>query len=185
MKRERTLNLEEILTKILQKEGFRSNHSDDLGGDTTYGITEKTARKLGYSGLMADLSKQQARDLYRREYIERVRFDEIHKISATIGHELIDTGVNMGQVIAAKFLQRWLNAYNKKQAYYADLLVDGLIGSATLNALKAFLKHRGNEGEQVLCKSLNCSQGARYLDITEARERNETFVYGWMKHRVE
>ncbi|MDA0108997.1 hypothetical protein OH456_12585 [Vibrio sp. La 4.2.2] len=174
----------EIIYEIMEKEGFRSNNKDDLGGDTTYGITEKTARNLGYKGLMNDLTPDIAKSLYLSEYVQRVRFDEIHEISAIIGEEVIDTGVNMGQSVAAKFLQRWLNVYNNKQAYYSDLTVDGHIGPATIRALTAFLSKRGHEGEVVLWKSLNASQGARYLDISEAREKNETFVYGWMKNRV-
>ncbi|MBW5870648.1 hypothetical protein H0I69_23225, partial [Yersinia enterocolitica] len=53
-----------------------------------------------------------------------------------------------------------------------------------LNALKAFLRHRGKEGEHVLLKGLNCTQGERYLELAESREANESFVYGWVKERV-
>lgn len=176
--------LNQIIDEILKKEGHRSNHTDDLGGNTTWGITEDTARNAGYKGEMFDLTKDIARDIYTKLYILNPRFDEVHAISHLIGEELIDTGINMGQSIATKFLQRWLNVFNNKQAIFNDIAVDGHIGSATITALKAFLKHRGLEGEQVLSISLNCSQGGRYLDISEARERNETFIYGWMKNRV-
>lgn len=176
--------IDEIILEIMEKEGFRSNNEDDLGGDTTYGITEATARRLGYEGSMADLTPDIAKALYLHEYVLRVRFDLVHAVSPIVGEELIDTGVNMGQGIAAKFLQRWLNVYNNKQQYYKDLLVDGHIGPETVAALKAFLAKRGQEGEKVLWKSLNASQGGRYLEISESREKNETFVYGWMKNRV-
>jgi hypothetical protein len=43
---------------------------------------------------------------------------------------------------------------------------------------------RGKEGEQVLLRALNCSQGARYLELAEGREANEDFLYGWVKERV-
>ncbi|MDQ4651164.1 putative peptidoglycan-binding domain-containing protein, partial [Klebsiella pneumoniae] len=42
----------------------------------------------------------------------------------------------------------------------------------------------GKEGEQVLLRALNCSQGARYLELAEGREANEDFLYGWVKERV-
>ncbi|HHN4460772.1 TPA: putative peptidoglycan-binding domain-containing protein, partial [Klebsiella michiganensis] len=29
-----------------------------------------------------------------------------------------------------------------------------------------------------------CSQGARYLELAEARPANEAFLYGWVKERV-
>lgn len=50
--------------------------------------------------------------------------------------------------------------------------------------LSAFLDIRGKEGEEVLLKALNCSQGAYYLNITESRPANEEFIYGWLKNRV-
>ncbi len=46
------------------------------------------------------------------------------------------------------------------------------------------LSARGKEGEQVLLRALNCSQGARYLELAEGREANEDFLYGWVKERV-
>lgn len=177
-------SLAQIVSEIFKKEGHRSNDSDDLGGNTTWGITEATARKYGYQGPMSELTQELAREIYTNRYIKTPRFNEVHAVSAIIGEELIDTGINMGKSVAAKFLQRWLNVYNNKQAYYDDLVVDGRIGPATIRALKAYLSRRGKEGEAVLWQSLNCSQGARYLDITEAREKNETFTYGWMKNRV-
>ncbi|WP_199464908.1 putative peptidoglycan-binding domain-containing protein [Vibrio sp. bablab_jr001] len=178
----RTIN--EIILEAMKKEGFRSNHVDDLGGDTTYGITEATARRLGYKDSMANLTPEIAYSLYLNEYVQRVNFDDIHAVSAIVGEEVIDTGINMGQNTAAVFLQRWLNVFNNKQSYYKDLVIDGQVGPATISALKAFLSKRGQEGEVVLWKSLNCSQGGRYLDITQARENNESFVYGWMRNRV-
>jgi hypothetical protein len=33
-------------------------------------------------------------------------------------------------------------------------------------------------------RALNCSQGARYLELAEGREANEDFLYGWVKERV-
>ncbi|KFA98796.1 glycoside hydrolase family 108 protein [Vibrio sp. ER1A] len=178
------LSLQQIIEGVMAREGHRSNNADDLGGDTTYGITEAVARKYGYQGSMDDLTSKLAFEIYMERYVFAPRFDLIHDVSAMVGEEVIDTGINMGKPVAAKFLQRWLNAYNNKQAYYADLVVDGQVGPATITALKAFLAKRGKEGELVLWKSLNCSQGARYLHISEKREQNETFTYGWMLHRV-
>ncbi len=84
----------------------------------------------------------------------------------------------------ARWLQRWLNVFNNQQAFYHDLTVDGIIGRNTLNALKTYLDKRGKEGESVLVKALNCTQGDYYLEITEKREANEAFIYGWLRERV-
>ncbi|CCJ72658.1 FIG00553487: hypothetical protein [Cronobacter condimenti 1330] len=74
--------------------------------------------------------------------------------------------------------------FNREQKLYDDLVVDGHIGNQTLNALKRYLDTRGKEGEGVLVRALNCTQGDYYLEITEKREANEAFIYGWLRERV-
>ncbi|ENM7340120.1 putative peptidoglycan-binding domain-containing protein, partial [Escherichia coli] len=101
-----------------------------------------------------------------------------------IAAELCDTGVNMGPTVASRMLQRWLNVFNLRGKLYPDMDADGRIGPRTLNALRAYLKNRSRDGELVLVKALNCTQGERYLELAEKREANESFVYGWMKERV-
>ena len=51
-------------------------------------------------------------------------------------------------------------------------------------ALRAFLGRRGDAGERVLLKALNCLQGARYIDLAQRRSANESFLYGWIANRV-
>ncbi|PCS22606.1 hypothetical protein BTN49_1832 [Candidatus Enterovibrio escicola] len=99
---------------------------------------------------MSELTQSITCKIYTKQYISAPRFDDIHAVSSVLCEEVIDTGINMGQSTAAKFLQRWLNVYNNQQTLYPDLVVDGHIGIATVSSLKAFLKHRGIEGELVL-----------------------------------
>ncbi|MCV6943035.1 putative peptidoglycan-binding domain-containing protein, partial [Klebsiella pneumoniae] len=112
------------------------------------------------------------------------RFDQVAALSTLLADELCDTGVNMGPSVASKFFQRWLTAMNMRGKLYPDLIPDGAIGPRTITALKGYLSARGKEGEQVLLRALNCSQGARYLELAEGREANEDFLYGWVKERV-
>jgi hypothetical protein len=37
---------------------------------------------------------------------------------------------------------------------------------------------------QILLKALNCLQGDRYIRLTRSREKDERFLYGWLKNRV-
>jgi hypothetical protein len=53
-----------------------------------------------------------------------------------------------------------------------------------LSALAAFLKKRSKAGVGVLITSLNCSQGNRYLELAEARAKDEDNIYGWVSNRV-
>lgn len=180
----RPLDFEKVIDGVLAKEqGFVDNPAD-RGGPTRWGITQATARANGYTGLMQELPLALAREIYRRRYISEPRFDQVADLSEAIASELIDTGVNMGPARASEFLQRWLNAFNAEGSRYADLFVDGRIGPVTLNALQAFLRWRGKQGEAVMVKALNHIQGARYLEIAENDPDQEAFVYGQILNRT-
>ncbi|EHL6324087.1 hypothetical protein KED32_004914, partial [Escherichia coli] len=146
--------------------------------------TEKVARAHGYHGDMRDLTREQALEILEADYWYGPRFDLVANLSPDIASELCDTGVNMGPTVASRMLQRWLNVFNLRGKLYPDMDADGRIGPRTLNALRAYLKNRSRDGELVLVKALNCTQGERYLELAEKREANESFVYGWMKERV-
>lgn len=91
---------------------------------------------------------------------------------------------NVGPAHPVRWLQRWFNAFNNESRKYADLQIDGSIGDNTLDALRCHLNWRGREGEEVMLRALNCSQGDYYRQITEKRKVNEAFIYGWIKERV-
>jgi len=178
------MNYESIIDAILEAEKGYVDHPNDRGGPTNYGITIAVARKNGYDGDMKDLPLSLAREIYRKRYIVEPKFDKVAELDAKIGHELIDTGVNMGPAKAAEFFQRALNAFNAQGSRYADIFVDGRIGSVTLDAFKSFLKWRGENGKVVMYKSLNILQGSRYFDIAENSPSQESFLFGWILHRT-
>jgi len=172
-----------MINEVIRIEGGYSDNAADSGGETNYGITHRVARAYGYYGEMIDLPRQQAFDIYVDRYWTSVHGDEMAEISEMVTEEVLDTSINMGVSRAAKFLQRALNALNDSEDLYTDLVVDGNIGSATVNGLKLFMLNR-NEDEEVLSKVLNCLQGAKYVSLVEAREKDEQFFYGWVKNRV-
>lgn len=178
------MNIEQIIDGIIEREGDYSNDPSDHGGPTRWGITEAVARAHGYTGDMRQLPQDLARQIYRQSYYIGPGFDQVATLSPRIAEELTDTGVNMGPPQAADFLQRALNALNKRGMFYADLTVDGHLGPQSIAALAGYLKARGVEGEGVLLLALNCLQGARYIELAESRPANEDFEYGWLKERV-
>lgn len=179
----------DIISEIIRVEGLAyTNHPSDRGGPTKGGITLATLSKWRKKPCTAadveNLTEAEIRLIYQNEYIVEPKFDLVKQISEPVGIELIDTGVNMGQKIAAQFLQRLLNAFNKQGTLYPDLAVDGEIGNVTLEALRIYIRHRLAPGVDVILKGLNCLQGERYILLAEKREANEDFVYGWMKERI-
>lgn len=175
----------ELIDEIIGIEGGYSDHKSDTGGKTRYGITEHVARSNGYTGAMQQLPLSMAKQIYKDEYWNKLMLGSIEQICPGIVRELLDTGINQGTGKAAEYLQVALNALNRQQADYADIRVDGSIGNQTLNALRSYTAKRGARGAAVLYKALNCLQGAFYITISQSRQANEDFVFGWLDNRVD
>lgn len=181
--------IEDIISNIIAIEGSEyTDDPDDPGGPTKYGVTQAALSEyLGRPAAIIEvqnLSEADARGLYYERYVARPGFGKVAQLSVSIARELVDTGVNLGQAIAAMFLQRVLNAFNRGGADYSDIAVDGECGGKTLAAFKAYLESRGLEGERVMLAALNALQGERYVRIAETRESSEKYAYGWMRARV-
>jgi lysozyme family protein len=179
------MTFEEAFAKVVGLEGRYSDHPSDSGGATMYGITEAVARAYGFSGAMRDLPLAVAHEIYRGRYWDKLRLDQVAAIAgARVADEIFDTAVNQGAAAAGQYLQRTLNALNKRGTIYSDVLVDGDIGPVTIAALRSYLRHRGVPGTTVLLRALNALQGAFYIELAERREKDEEFVYGWLSNRI-
>lgn len=178
------MNIDQIIDGIIDREGGWVSHPNDKGGPTTWGITESVARGNGYTGDMRAMPKAFAREVYKRRYWLEPGFGKVAVLSNLIAEELADTGVNMGPATAVRFLQRALNVMNLEHTVFPEIVVDGVLGPTTLSALGAYLKYRNQDGERVLLTAINCLQGARYIEIVEARPQSEAFIYGWFRERV-
>lgn len=170
---------------LLGIEGGFSDDKHDRGGRTRFGVTEAVARANGYQGEMKDLPVEVAHKIYRAQYWDLLRLDEIAAISEAVAGELFDTAVNCGVGIAGRFLQRALNAFNRMGADYPDVTIDGVVGPMTVSAFKGFMCRRAKDsGEGVMLCALNSLQGERYIAIAEADHSQETFAFGWYRARV-
>lgn len=176
--------IDTMIDGVFAREKGYVNHPSDRGGPTRYGITEAVARANGYTGDMRELPMAVARKIYVVRYWTGPGFDRVMPFSQAVAEELLDTGVNMGQAVAAGMLQRSLNALNRQGKDFADVVPDGRIGPATLSALGSYFRARRSRGEVVLMRALNGLQTARYIEIAEARPPNEDFVFGWLDQRV-
>ena len=74
------------------------------------------------------------------------------------------------------FLQRSLNALNRAQRSFPNLVVDGRFGRRTADALNIIL-HHGEAG--ILWKMLNVLQGNHYLEYMAQSEEQERYARGW------
>ena len=117
------MNFDQAFDRLIGHEGGYVNHPDDPGGETNWGITLRTAREAGFSGAMRDLTRDQAKGIYRRAYWERAKADQY---DGAIAFQLFDAAVNHGIGQGIRFLQRAVGV--------AD---DGAVGPVTLAAVRA------------------------------------------------
>lgn len=117
------MDFEQAIVKVLAHEGGFVDHPDDPGGATRYGITEAVARRVGYRGNMRELPLDLAKQIYRREYWDAVRADQL---PAEARYIVFDAAVNSGVSQAARWLQRAVGA-----------VADGAIGPQTIAAAQA------------------------------------------------
>lgn len=165
-------------------DGGYTNHPNDLGGPTRWGVTEKTARSNGYDDDMRDYPRAAAFDVYMNEYVRSPGFGRVLALSPMIGGELVAAGINLGPSRPSRWLQENLNIFNRQERDYDDIATDGIIGNATIGALHDYLAVRDGDGDEILTRALNVSQGAEYQRLAHANEKLEMFVYGWFRKRV-
>ena len=171
----------QVIADILSKEGGYVNDPSDSGGETNYGITAAVAKSNGYKDSIRDMPKQVAFNIYENIYWCSVSASAVSALSELVAGELVDTAVNMGPKRGGIILQRCLNVLNDQGRLYPDVTVDGKIGPATLSSLGSYLAHRS---EGVMVRAMNCLQGAFYIELAERREKDERFIYGWLKNRI-
>ena len=178
------MGFQDAFEDTVMKEGGYSNNPMDSGGATKYGITEQVARAHGWTGSMMDLPLDNAKYIYRAQYWNQLRLDDICNLSEAIAYKLFEIGVNCGIGTAGTFLQRLLNVLNRGQSDFPDLKVDGVVGPVTVSNLAMFLRKRGLDGNKVILIGLRSLQGCHYITLAEKREKDETFTFGWLLHRA-
>lgn len=170
---------DDAFIKVVGIEGGYSNNPSDSGGETMYGITIAVARAFGYIGPMRELPLSTAKAIYKRNYWDKLKLDSMDYALAEC---LFNIGVNSGVGRAGQFLQAALNAFNCRGEHYPDITVDGDVGPGTLSALNAF-KRRRKEANTIV-KAIVCQYGNFLLELTQKREKDEDFAYGWFSKRV-
>ncbi len=163
------------------------NNPNDRGGETNFGITIALAtfyksdlvKRFGWNGRMVNLTKQMAYWLYKVEFWDKIKGDELLQRHPLIADKMFDFSINAGKKAAVEILQTYLTISNRQGKLYPDCEVDGAIGKDTLTTLDAYIKARGEEGIARLLFAFICEQGSHYNDITVSRMKNEEFIYGW------
>ena len=114
------MNIDQALKRLLGSEGGFVDHPRDPGGATNFGITQRVARAHGYTGDMRDLPLSVAISIYRSDYWEPIKADQLPD---HLRFHVFDAAVNSGPGQAIRWLQQ-----------AAGVAQDGVIGPRTLSA---------------------------------------------------
>ena len=116
------MNFDTAFDLLISHEGGFAHRpfSDDPGGATMYGVTEKVARANGYTGQMQDLTLDFAKSVYRKQYWDACQCDAMPD---ALRYPLFDAAVNSGPGQAIKWLQSAIG-----------VKADGVIGPMTRQA---------------------------------------------------
>ncbi len=179
---------EQAFYKTMSHEGSYVNDPDDAGGETYCGISRVYNPSWWGWGLIDDAKDESdfprclgedeelqdaVEDFYKDKYWDVNRLDDFQQ---SVAEEMFDTGVNMGTGRAARFLQKALNYLNRNGSLFDELVVDGQIGPASLNALDKCW-----DDEEVLLAMLNTLQGQHYMNYMDKNPVQKKYARGWFK----
>lgn len=162
-----------VMVEVFRHEGGYVDHPRDPGGATNMGITHLTLANWRDKAVSKDdvrqLTRAEASDIYRSEYWNKVRGDEL---PAGLDYVAMDGAVNSGPRRGITWLQRGLSAAG------ATISVDGGIGSQTIAAAEN-VRRDGKVPEAIRAACAARLRFKRSLSIWT------TFGRGWSRRVAE
>ncbi|CAB5082843.1 putative Peptidoglycan domain protein [Burkholderia cenocepacia] len=114
-------SFDDAFDTLIGNEGGYSNNPKDPGGETMWGVTARVARAAGYTGPMRSLPRDTAKEIAKRLYWDPLYLDQF---DPRVAFQIFDANYNGGHPVI------WMQGA-------AGVPVDGLLGPATLAAVKA------------------------------------------------
>lgn len=148
-------HFDKAILEVLKHEGGYVNNRNDPGGETNFGICKRVYPNIDIYAL----TKQEAIDIYRRDYW-RLYYDLMpYRIAAKV----FDMSVNMGHGQSHKILQR-----------AAGCVDDGIVGKFTLAAIEKL-------DVDTLLNRITEEQKEFYGRLIDKRPQSAVFAQGWNK----
>ena len=149
---------------VLKHEGGLAENPNDPGGITKYGISHRAYPNLTPDQIR-NLTKEQAKEIYKRDYWLPHRFYLIP--SPRLAVKAFDLGVNIGPRMSIRLLQQSI----RQLGFFID--IDGIIGMQTVSAL-----NKANP-QEVLDAFLRHGT-AYYQNLVQLNPKLKVFLRGWL-----
>lgn len=158
------MEFDQLVDRVLEREGGYVNHPDDRGGPTNYGITQRVysdwlASKGQQFRHVRSMTKVEARQIYFELYWKNSRANDL---PASVREVHFDAAINHGVRRAALLLQA-----------AAAATQDGVIGPKTLAAVAAM-------DEDLLLMRYLVMRYRFYGDIIKRDRKQLSFITGWL-----
>lgn len=160
--------LDAALAWLLEEEGGWSDHPNDRGGKTMWGITQATydawrKKKKRPLQSVAKITKEEARELYESEYWKASSCD---RLPWPISYITFDAAVNSGPSRAVKWTQAGLGVQP-----------DGKVGPNTLSAAQKAV----DEGNAQKLLSVVDARLQFLVSLVRKDTSQLVFLLGWMR----
>jgi lysozyme family protein len=151
-----------IVTTLAREGGAKfTDDPSDRGGATKYGISQRAYPDVD----IRNLTEQQAREIYKRDYWDRIRSDDIQ--SQEIAEHIFDTCVNMGVKTGSRMTQAVLGIDP----------ADGIIGSESLAVI--------NKADPMwFVSTFTIAKIARYAHICNRDRSQSKYLLGWVNRAL-
>jgi len=163
-------SVQEMIGRIIAREGGYVNHPADRGGPTNLGVTLDALSEYRGTGVTAadvrNLTRQEAEAIYYERYWVDPGFDGLN-VSSTVAEMLLDMSVHHGAFGAAKLLQQAVK-----------VTPDGKIGAVTEAAVNVV-------PGPVLAAAIMGERIARLGEIITKNTSQAVFAHGWMNRMKE
>lgn len=168
---------EKAVVHVLKMEGGFSNHPNDPGTATNFGISLRWLKSQGMYGDLDDDGKVDIDDIkaidtaaatriYHDKWWNKYHYDRF--VDCGVATKVFDMSVNMGSNRAHRLLQHSINSLG------GNLIIDGIIGPITM-------KSANIEDPASLLTEIRGEQKRFYLRLIAKRPAMAVFKRGWLR----
>lgn len=166
-----TNDIDEALEYLLEEEGGWSNHPADRGGATKYGVTQTTfnswrKKKGRRTESVANLTQDEARDIYREEYWDAAGCD---RLPWPVSYITFDAAVNSGVSRAIQWTQEGLG-----------MQADRLVGAKTVSAANRAV----DSGDAAALFRILDRRVQFLARLIQKKQDQSVFLLGWWRRTM-
>lgn len=159
-------DIEQIIQRLIEREGGYVNDPDDPGGETNMGIS----RRAHPDEDIKNMTQARAAQIYYEEYGKRINIDGLVGLNPDLAEVLLDAAANVGVSRAVSWVQ-----------FILGLPTDGIWGPRTEAAVAASFVM----DPEWLIDQITLARIRHYVNLADGHKGNRKYLLGWVKRALE